>query len=155
VHLVRRAPAGLLFLLTLVLAAGCSGDSSGSAAGAGSPSAPPASSSPAQPAICADLAALQQTGTTVRNLPKDKQSLPALKDAAVTAKQQVNQLVADARGQYQVQTAPISAAASALQTSVDAAQNNPNAASLSAVSASAAGLATALQNLKQAIPSGC
>jgi len=81
--------------------------------------------------------------------------LPALKTAATTTKQQVDKLVSDARGQYQAQTAAVSAAASALQASVDTATKNPNAATLSAVRASAAGLATSLQNLKKAIPANC
>jgi hypothetical protein len=144
-------------LVLALVSSGCSGSTTGEGS-----SSPPPASSPPSPAptsqnsvLCADLAALQQTGDTIRGLPKNKQSLPDLKTAAMTTKQQVDKLVSDARGQYQAQTAAVSAAASALQASVDTAMKNPNTGTLSAVSASAAGLVAALQNLKKAIPVNC
>lgn len=150
---VRRSRSAWLLALILLLAVGCGGSSGSSSTNTTTPA--PASTPTASSTICADLNALQHTGDQIRNTPKERQSLPALQAAAATAKQQVDKLIADAHGQYEAQTAATSAAVSALQDSVKAAKQNPNAATLSAVRVSAAGLVTALQNLRKAIPAGC
>jgi type VI protein secretion system component VasK len=112
-------------------------------------------SSGGQPAMCDSADALRQSVNGLTNINLSENGMMALRAAISEVKSDLNQLVADAKAQFQQQTDQLKAAVSQLSTSVSTALADPTAATLGAVGTAVDALKVAFADLRSALSDAC
>ena len=125
-------------MLALVLAAGglaaCGGD---------------------QPAVCDDFDALQSSVDNLKDIQVSENGLTALSPALTQIKQDLDQLVADAKAEFGDDASKVQTAVTSLQSSLAAAKSDQSATALSAVKTAVGDVQSSLVALKDAVSGTC
>lgn len=132
---MRTYVSGVVTVLVAVGIAGCSSDSGGgsSAATTSAATSSTATSSTAASStgdLCASADAMRSSLTALGDVQVVQNGVDALSDAWTTAQGAWAQLADDAKAQYSDEVDSVQTDADAVQSALDAAQNDPNAQTL-------------------------
>ncbi|WP_229076550.1 hypothetical protein [Actinoplanes sp. DH11] len=114
-----------------------------------------AASEPEAPAVCESFATVQNTVTQIRNTNVSENGLVAVRPYVAELLSQLNQLVLDAKAQFQPQADQLRVSVDQLSASVESASADPGAATLATVRTAVASVRTSAQALRDAIGGTC
>ena len=147
---------------TALLAAACgssgtpSSGSSPSTTSAAPTSAAPSSAAPSPTsAVCQDAAALRASIDTLTHVQVGQGMGDEIKSDLADVKAKLNTLTTQAHGQWQSQTAALSASLDKLQTAVSNLTSNPSASTVSATVSALRGVSSSAGSLLSAIGTKC
>jgi hypothetical protein len=108
-----------------------------------------------KPAVCDDVAALQQSMSKIKDAKVGQNALDTLTNESANIKAQLQKLGKDASAQYSSQVDKVKSTSKALSTSVRTASTNPTSATFTAVSDDAKALGAAVNDLADAVSGTC
>jgi hypothetical protein len=108
-----------------------------------------------QPAVCDSLQAVEVSVDNISKTNVSENGLSQLRTDLKTLKENLDQLLDDARAQFQPQVDAVRAAVDELSSSVDAATADRNATTFESVRTAVRGLGDALKDLATAVSETC